>query len=83
MTGQQVQPKYSRRCSGILRLSGPNQPRGLILGMVKKCWFSWSTKIVLIRSSGVERRKEEEEVDEREGYGTKRFGFGVRLYGRE
>ena len=34
-TGQQVQPMYSRRCSGILRLSGPDQPKVLILRMVR------------------------------------------------
>ena len=39
--GQQGQPKYSRRCSRFLRLSGPDQLEGLILGMVRIWTFSW------------------------------------------
>ena len=50
--GQQVQPKYSRRCSGILRLWGPNQPKVLFLGMVRNCSLVGSAKIELI-STGV------------------------------
>ena len=41
ISDMQVQPKYSRRCSRILRLSGPNRLGDLILGMVRKWTFGW------------------------------------------
>ena len=59
MTGQQVQPKYSRKCSGILRLSGPNQPKGLILGMAWKWNFDESAKRRLKSSSCIEEEEGE------------------------
>ena len=51
--GQQVQPKCSRSSSRILRLSGPNQPKVLFLGMVRFVFLVGSAKIELIRTGGV------------------------------